>query len=98
MAIRTYVKVSANVDECGKITPLCLTFKGIEYAIDQLFDVRQAAAINAEGQGIRYSIRIGLHKTYLFQDDSQRWFVEEKVPHEIARVGGLVATDCSYRF
>ena len=92
------MKVSANVDEYGKIAPLCLTFKGIEYTIDQLFDVLQTAIINAGGQGIRYSIRIGLHKTYLFQDDAQRWFVEEKVPHEIARVGGLVATDCSYRF
>ncbi len=98
MAIRTYVKVSAIVDEYGKITPLCLAFKGRRYEIDQVFDIRQAAAVNAGGQGIRYSIRIGLHKTYLFQDDGQRWFVEERVPHEIRRVGGLVAADCSYRF
>lgn len=98
MAIRTYVKVSAIVDEIGNITPQQLTFKGQSYEIDKVLDVRQAAAINAGGQGIRYTVRIGFHKTYLFHDDAQRWFVEEKVPHEISRVGGLIASDTQYRF
>jgi hypothetical protein len=35
-------------------------------------------------------VRIGHGKAYLFLDDLGRWFVEEKVSHEICRVGGLV--------
>ena len=80
MAIRTFVKVTALQDEQGKITPQYLTFKDQVYEIDKVLDVRHAPAINAGGVGMRYTIRIGPRKTYLFQDSAHRWFVEEKDP------------------
>ena len=98
MAIRTYVEVAAEYDELGKITPLRITFRGRTYEVDQVLDVRQAYAVNAGGQGMRYTVRIGLRRTYLFQADDRRWFVEEKVPHEVSRVGGLVESEVRYRF
>lgn len=77
MYCRTYVQVTACYDEEGIATPLTLRFKDREMPIDRVMDRRQAAATKAGGQGMRYTIRIGSHHTYLFQDEHQRWFVEE---------------------
>lgn len=76
---RTYVQVVASFDEEGLATPLILRFEGRELPIDRMMDRRQAAATKAGGQGMRYTIRIGSHQTYLFQDEHQRWFVEERL-------------------
>jgi hypothetical protein len=78
MARRTYIKVTAAFDEDGRVTPLSLVFRGRRIQIDRLIERRQAAATKAGGQGMRYTVRIASHETYLFQDDAQRWFVEEK--------------------
>lgn len=75
---RTYVSVTAQFDECGGILPLSLTLHGQRYAIDRVLDRRNAAALKAGGQGMRYTVRICGQETYLFQDERQRWFVEEK--------------------
>jgi len=75
---RTYVSVDALFDEAGRITPISLSLRGQRYGIDQVICHRQAAATKAGVQGMRYTIRIGEHETYLFQDEKQRWFVEEK--------------------
>ena len=95
MAIKTYVQVEHETDEAGRITPFCLVFHKKPYQIDKVLEARQAVAVNAGGNGLRYTIRIAQRKTYLFLEDCNRWFVEEKVPHEIARVGGLVHGDMS---
>lgn len=95
MAIKTYVQVEYEIDESGMITPLCLVFHKWTYPIDKVLEARQAIAVNAGGNGLRYTVRIAQRKTYLFLDDSNRWFVEEKVPHEIARVGGIIHEDMS---
>lgn len=77
MARRTYVRVATETDETGQVTPLSLVFEGNRLQIDRVTDRRQAHATKTGGQGMRYTVHIGSHQTYLFQDDAQRWFVEE---------------------
>lgn len=77
MAQRTYVPVNADIDEFGVFTPRELVFRGTRLSIDRVTDRRQAHATKTGGQGMRYTVRIGRHVTYLFQDDAQRFFVEE---------------------
>ena len=77
MAVRTYVQVIATFNKEGVITPHALTFHGRQYIIDRVLDRRAAAASKAGGQGMRYTVRIGGHETYIFEDDG-RWFVEAK--------------------
>jgi hypothetical protein len=86
MGKRLYVRVSAETDETGQITPFLLILRGVKLPIDRVLDRRQAHATKAGGQGMRYTVRIGKNQAYLFQDDAQRWFVEEdddvrQVPH-----------------
>lgn len=76
---RTYVKVTVTYDEEGLATPLAIRFDGRELAVDRMLERRQAAATKAGGQGMRYTIRIGTHQTFLFQDEHGRWFVEEHI-------------------
>ena len=78
MAVRTYVQVIATFDKEGLITPHALTFHGKQYIIDRVLDRRTATASKAGGQGLRYTVRIGERQTYIFLDEKQRWFVEEK--------------------
>ena len=90
MARKTFVQVGHETDEGGSILPRWLVFRGRCFSIDQVLDEGPAVAVNVGGNGFRYTVRIGHGKTYLFLDDVGRWFVEEKVAHEICRVGGLV--------
>ncbi len=90
LAIKTFVSVRYETDELGGIHPLQLVFRRRPYQIDRVLEARQAVAQNVGGNGLRFTVRIGQRKTYLFLSDQDQWFVEEKVPHEIARVGGLV--------
>ena len=78
MAVRTYVQVIATFNKEGIITPHALTFHGRQYIIDRVLDRRPAAASKAGGQGMRYTVRIDEKETYIFFDENQRWFVEEK--------------------
>lgn len=78
MFTRTYVQVIATFGEDGSITPHALTFHDQQFIIDRVLDRRPAAATKAGGQGMRYTVRIGDKQTYIFQDEQQRWFVEEK--------------------
>lgn len=90
MAIKTFVQVGYEADEQGGVMPRWLLFRAQRYEIDRVLEARQAVAANVGGNGLRYTVRIGPRKAYLFLDDFNRWFVEEKVPFEIARVGGIV--------
>lgn len=47
----------------------------INFAIDRVLDVRQAASLRGGGQGMRYTCRICGKEVYLFCDDG-RWFLE----------------------
>ena len=78
MARRAYVKVVAEFSPEGAVMPLSVEWEdGRRFDVDKLLDVRRAAATKAGGQGMRYTVRIGGHETYLFEDDG-RWFVEAR--------------------
>ena len=62
----------------GRMTPLEIRWEdGTRYEIDRVLDVRRAASLKAGGQGMRYTVRINGHSTYLFFE-APAWFVEGK--------------------
>ncbi|MGI6224804.1 MAG: hypothetical protein ACOYJ1_00975 [Peptococcales bacterium] len=76
---KTYVKVSAVFEADGRIHPQSIELHDECYPVDRVLEVRQAPATKAGGVGIRFTVRIGKHETYLFYDEQElRWFVEEK--------------------
>lgn len=78
MARRAYVKVVVEYSPEGNICPLMVEWEdGRRFEVDRLLDVRRAASTKAGGQGMRYTVRILGHETYLFEDEG-RWFVEAK--------------------
>ncbi len=88
-AVKVYVKVSADFDEDGTLLPQVITWEtGEKFTIDKVTEIRQAAARKAGGQGDRYTVAIGGHKSYLFFERNGslsgnnlgRWFVERREP------------------
>ena len=78
MARRAYVKVVAEFSPEGAVKPLSVEWEdGRRFDVDRVLDVRRAVATKAGGQVMRYTVRIGGHETYLFEDDG-RWFVEAR--------------------
>lgn len=78
MARRVYVNVVAEHGADGRVRPLIVEWEdGTRFEVDRLLDVRRAAATRAGGHGLRYTVRINGHETYIF-DDEGRWFVEAK--------------------
>jgi len=78
VARRAYVKVIVEYSPEGKIKPLSVEWEdGRRFDVDRLLDVRRAASTRAGGTGMRYTVRILGHETYLFEDRG-RWFVEAK--------------------
>ena len=56
---KVYVNVIATFSNDGRILPLSITWDdGREFIIDQVLDIRQAAAMKAGGQGDRYTVRV----------------------------------------
>ena len=74
---KKFVRVLADIDECGKKTPKSLVYNDIKYDIDGVLEMRNCASFKAGGFGERYTIRIGNNITYLYFENG-RWFVEEK--------------------
>ena len=73
---KQYVKVRVDYHLDGRIVPLKFrTEDGPAVVIDQIVDVRQAAALRAGGSGIRYICRVGEELIFLFHDRNW-WFVE----------------------
>jgi hypothetical protein len=78
MARRAYVKVVVEFSPEGKIVPLSVEWEdGRRFDVDRLLDVRRAASTRVGGTGMRYTVRILGHETYLFEDRG-RWFVEAR--------------------
>ena len=78
MARRVYVRVMVEIDEDGRQRPVRVFWEdGRVFEVDQLLEVRYAAATRAGGQGMRYTCRILGRKTQLFEDEG-RWFVEAR--------------------
>lgn len=75
---KVFVEVELRVSPEGEIRPLSITFEdGIKYEIDRLCQRTRAHSTKVGGTGIRYTIVINNHQTYLFEDDG-KWFVEAK--------------------
>ena len=75
---KVYVRVQAEFDEEGNITPLSVKWEnGRVYEIDRVLDVRRSASRKAGGTGMRYTVRIGRKQTLLFYEDPA-WFVERR--------------------
>lgn len=73
---KEYVSIFAQINVDGTIQPLCVLLQdGRKYDIDEIKDKCRAASLRAGGCGIRYTVRIGVRDTYLFDEDG-RWFVE----------------------
>lgn len=81
MAFRkTYVEVTARIDEDGRITPLAIRWRdGREFKIDRVEDAIRRASRRVGGTGIRYLVSINGREKYLYYE-GPRWFVEEVVP------------------
>ena len=76
---RKYVEVYAVFEPDGRIKPLSLTWDdGESYEVDRILDVRQAAALKAGGNGLRYTCLFGGTQRYLLLQEDNRWFVELK--------------------
>ena len=84
---KVYVAVTASFSEDGNLFPRRLRWEdGREYSIEKVLDVRPAAALEAGGQGDRYTVQINGHQSYLFFERSPslsgtklgKWFVERK--------------------
>ena len=75
---KRYVEVLARTTADGLRTPLEIVWEdGTRYRVDRVLDRRQAAATRCGGAGVRYTIRVLGHETYLF-DEGPRWFVEAR--------------------
>jgi len=84
---KVYVNVIATFSKDGRLLPLSITWDdGREFMIDQVLDIRQAAAMKASGQGDRYTVRVqGCDKYLFFERNASlggnnigRWFVERR--------------------
>lgn len=75
---KEYVTITAEIAPDGSMKPLTILLEdGRRFEIDEVTDVRRAASLKAGGCGMRYSIRIGASRTFLFDEDG-RWFVARK--------------------
>ena len=82
MSRKVYVEVAAVFTPEGRIVPQQIRWEdGTLFTVDRVMDIRRTAALKAGGCGLRYTIRIGRHQTYLFLDED-RWFVESNDPKQ----------------
>lgn len=78
---KVYVDTLVHHTKDGSSIPISIKFSdGKVYEIDRVLGRKRAAASKVGGTGIRYEIRIGQHRTYLFEDEGL-WFVEAKNLH-----------------
>ena len=73
---KRYVKVRADHLLNGRIRPLMFREEdGPTVLIDAIEDEREAPALKAGGQGMRYICRVGENRIALFYDEPY-WFIE----------------------
>ena len=63
----------------GEISPISRWIDGRVYEIDRLKHKCRAASTKVGGCGIRYTVMIGGHESFLYNED-EKWFVEAKEP------------------
>jgi hypothetical protein len=79
---KVYVDVVERRLQDGRLIPLSFVWEdGTEYEIDRVMDVRRAASLKAGGAGLRYTVRIKKHETFMFLEEDrgiEKWFVEKR--------------------
>jgi len=79
---KVYVDVNENRHKDGRLVPLSFGWEnGNRYKIDKVLDIRPAVSLKAGGVGIRYTVRVGGHETYLYLEEGKagdKWFMERK--------------------
>ena len=77
---KKYVAVVSLTSSDGLVTPQTIIWDdGRKFLIDKVTDRRQAHSLKVGGTGMRYTISIAGHQTYLWYDDYRgSWFVEAK--------------------
>ena len=72
--------MNLDVDAEGNIRPRLIRWiDGRVYEIDRLKHKCRASSTKVGGCGIRYTVMIGGHESFLFNED-EKWFVEAKEP------------------
>lgn len=73
---KIFIDVHAYFTKDGDLTPMSFVWiDGNTYEIDRIIDKRNAAALKAGGQGIRYKCMVRGKTINLFYDDN-KWFLE----------------------
>ncbi len=76
---KAYVEAVIKVLPDGSKRPLIIIFESRrQYNIDRVRQITRACATKVGGTGIRYTVDILGTRTFLFEDDEGRWFVEAK--------------------
>lgn len=76
---KVYVEVNADHFPDGRVRPNLIVFEdSLKYPVDSVVSSCRCVSLKAGGVGIRYTIRVCSHQTYLFYGDDGRWFVEAK--------------------
>ncbi len=72
--------VNADHRPDGSARPNKITFEnGSSYEIDRVKYVCRAASTKVGGTGLRYTVLICGHETYLYDEENGKWLVEEKL-------------------
>ena len=75
---KVYVTVDAEHKPDGSCRPHSIRMSDNSlYEIDRIKQITRAAS-SVGGMGIRYTIMIGRHETYLFNEQNGKWYVEAK--------------------
>ena len=79
MSKMVYIKVLAEFDKAGNITPIRITWSdGREFEVDRLLDVRMAPA-KSGGSGMRYLCRIQHKEVPIYYDETiHKWWADGK--------------------
>lgn len=85
---KVYVGVYSYTSPEGKLLPFSIRWPdGPRFVIDEVSDIQPAASRKAGGAGLRYTIRVSGHTTYLWQEPAighknalgeYLWFVERR--------------------
>jgi hypothetical protein len=76
---KVFVRVLAETDEEGNISPKSITWEdGRNFIIDKVTDIRRSYAQKVGGTAMRYTVKIADKETFLFCDEG-KWFVESKI-------------------
>lgn len=75
---KAYVSVNLDVDQEGAYHPRYIRWEnGRIYQIDRILYKCRASSKKVGGGGIRYTVLIKGHESYLFRE-GEKWFVEAK--------------------